>query len=84
MCDRLERVLLVHEKAIGRSDSSKFPFLLFVGIAQMTMPLVNYYERKGAVKTFQGTKSDIIYPEVKKWLEERGYIPQVLSQRSQR
>jgi hypothetical protein len=39
----------------------------------MTVPLVNYYERKGSVKTFQGTKSDIIYPEVKKWLEERGF-----------
>jgi nucleoside-triphosphate--adenylate kinase len=48
--------------------------LLFsLGFAQMTLPLVNYYDRKGLAKTFQGTKSDIIYPEVKKWLEERGF-----------
>jgi hypothetical protein len=39
----------------------------------MTMPLVNYYEGKGSVKTFQGTKSDIIYPEVKKWLVLKGF-----------
>ena len=50
-----------------------FSFLLLVGITQMTMPLVNYYEGKGSVKTFKGTKSDTIYPEVKKWLEERGF-----------
>jgi hypothetical protein len=39
----------------------------------MTKPLVNYYDTKGTVKTFQGTKSDVIYPEVKKWLEKRGF-----------
>ena len=33
-----------------------------------TKPLVDYYEKKGVIKTFQGTESDVIYPEVKKWL----------------
>jgi nucleoside-triphosphate--adenylate kinase len=33
-----------------------------------TSPLVQYYESNGVLKSFQGTKSDVIYPEVKKWL----------------
>jgi hypothetical protein len=61
------------ERGRGCSNSYTFVFIIFVGIAQMTKPLVNYYDRKGTVKTFQGTKSDVIYPEVKKWLEERGF-----------
>lgn len=39
----------------------------------MTSPLIRYYESKGALKTFSGTMSDIIYPEVKKWLKEKGF-----------
>ncbi|VEU37498.1 unnamed protein product [Pseudo-nitzschia multistriata] len=35
---------------------------------QATSPLVEYYERNGVLKTFRGTQSDVIYPEVKKWL----------------
>jgi adenylate kinase family enzyme len=38
---------------------------------EVTAPLVQYYDQKGILKTFQGTKSDIIYPQVKKWLEEQ-------------
>jgi nucleoside-triphosphate--adenylate kinase len=37
---------------------------------QVTSPLVNYYDQKGVLKTFHGTMSDVIYPEVKAWLEE--------------
>lgn len=40
---------------------------------EMTSPLIRYYESKGALKTFSGTMSDIIYPEVKKWLKEKGF-----------
>jgi hypothetical protein len=40
---------------------------------QMTQPLVDYYGTKGDLQTFQGTKSDVIYPQVKVWLKERGF-----------
>jgi nucleoside-triphosphate--adenylate kinase len=36
---------------------------------KLTSPLVEYYEKKGALKTFSGTESDIIYPHVKDWLK---------------
>lgn len=35
-----------------------------------TAPLVTYYEEKGVAQTFKGTMSDVIYPEVKMWLED--------------
>lgn len=35
---------------------------------ESTSPLVEYYERNGVLKSFRGTQSDVIYPEVKKWL----------------
>ncbi|CAB9508731.1 Adenylate kinase (Fragment) [Seminavis robusta] len=37
---------------------------------QVTSPLVDYYDQKNVLKTFTGTMSDVIYPEVKTWLEE--------------
>jgi nucleoside-triphosphate--adenylate kinase len=37
------------------------------------MPLVDYYGRKGVLETFKGTQSDLIYPQVKKWLTEQGF-----------
>jgi len=36
-----------------------------------TAPLVNYYEEKGVCQTFRGTMSDVIYPEVKAWLDDQ-------------
>lgn len=36
---------------------------------QSTSPLVQYYEKHGVLKSFSGTQSDVIYPEVKTWLE---------------
>ncbi|KAI2506965.1 GTP:AMP phosphotransferase [Fragilaria crotonensis] len=36
-----------------------------------TSPLVEYYGKKGVVETFRGTQSDVIYPQVKRWLEEK-------------
>jgi len=36
----------------------------------VTAPLVEHYERLGVLKTFRGTQSDVIYPEVKSWLED--------------
>jgi len=36
---------------------------------EATSPLVQYYEKNEVLKTFQGTQSDVIYPEVKKWLK---------------
>lgn len=38
---------------------------------EVTAPLVDFYGTRGVLETFQGTKSDLIYPEVKQWLEER-------------
>lgn len=36
-----------------------------------TAPLVKYYEEKGVLQSFKGTMSDVIYPEVKGWLDEQ-------------
>ena len=38
---------------------------------EVTSPLVEYYDEKGVLKTFKGTMSDVIYPEVKAWLEQQ-------------
>lgn len=38
---------------------------------EATIPLVDYYSKKGVLQTFQGTMSDVIYPEVKNWLDEK-------------
>jgi nucleoside-triphosphate--adenylate kinase len=38
---------------------------------EVTAPLVEYYAKNGVLQTFQGTESDVIYPQVKKWLEEK-------------
>lgn len=40
---------------------------------EVTAPLVDFYERQGLLKTFSGTKSDVIYPEVKKWLANMNF-----------
>jgi len=37
----------------------------------VTAPLKQYYSDKGILKTFPGTKSDVIYVEVHKWLQEQ-------------
>jgi nucleoside-triphosphate--adenylate kinase len=37
----------------------------------VTSPLVQYYTERGVCKTFTGTKSDIIYPQVKQWLQDQ-------------
>lgn len=37
---------------------------------EVTSPLVQYYGDKDVLKTFTGTMSDVIYPEVKAWLDE--------------
>jgi len=36
----------------------------------VTAPLVKYYEGQGVLKTFSGTESDVIYPEVYSWLDD--------------
>ena len=38
---------------------------------KVTAPLIQYYAEKGILKTFTGTKSDVIYVEVQKWLKEQ-------------
>jgi nucleoside-triphosphate--adenylate kinase len=37
---------------------------------EVTSPLVDYYAKNGVLQTFSGTKSDVIYPEVKSWLHD--------------
>jgi len=36
---------------------------------EMTAPLVKFYAEKSELKTFSGTKSDVIYVKVKEWLD---------------
>jgi nucleoside-triphosphate--adenylate kinase len=38
---------------------------------QVTQPLVHWYDEKGALQVFHGTESDIIYPQVKEFLESK-------------
>ena len=42
-------------------------------MGQVTAPLVDYYAEDGVLESFHGTMSDIIYPQVKEWLEEKLY-----------
>ena len=37
----------------------------------VTAPLVSYYTEKGVLQTFCGTMSDVIYPNVKEWLQDQ-------------
>jgi nucleoside-triphosphate--adenylate kinase len=39
----------------------------------VTAPLVQYYTQRGVLKTFTGTMSDVIYPQVKLWLQEQHF-----------
>jgi nucleoside-triphosphate--adenylate kinase len=41
---------------------------------EVTSPLINYYEELGVLKTFSGTMSDVIYPQVKEWLQNEKHI----------
>jgi len=41
--------------------------------AEITSPLVRYYEKRGLCKTFKGTMSDVIYPKVKGFLEQNNF-----------
>ncbi|KAL3944226.1 MAG: hypothetical protein SGBAC_001723 [Bacillariaceae sp.] len=38
---------------------------------EATYPLVEFFEGKGVLKSFRGTQSDVIYPEVQGWLDEQ-------------
>lgn len=38
---------------------------------EATRPLVDYYRQRGVLQTFKGTMSDVIYVDVKRWLEEK-------------
>merc|ERR1719215_618746 len=35
---------------------------------ETTAPLIDYYGERGILKSFKGTKSDVIYVDVKEWL----------------
>lgn len=37
---------------------------------ELTLPLLDYYDKHGLVHAFEGETSDIIYPKLKKWFEE--------------
>mmetsp|Transcript_1909 Transcript_1909/g.5265 ORF Transcript_1909/g.5265 Transcript_1909/m.5265 type:complete len:158 (+) Transcript_1909:1174-1647(+) len=38
---------------------------------EATAPLVDYYSSNGVLESFHGTMSDVIYPNVKSWVEGR-------------
>ena len=40
---------------------------------KVTSPLVQFYGEKGNLKTFRGTMSDVIYPQVKTWLQNKNF-----------
>lgn len=40
---------------------------------EVTEPLVQFYSERGLLKTFSGTQSDVIYPQVRSWLEEKEF-----------
>jgi hypothetical protein len=42
-----------------------------------TKPLIEHYSAKGVLKSFTGTESDIIYPQIEKFLIEELKIPTV-------
>lgn len=37
---------------------------------EATLPMIDYYVNQGLLKSFAGTKSDVIYIRVRQWLEE--------------
>ena len=41
---------------------------------QVTAPLVDYYTQRGVLQTFTGTMSDVIYPNVQRWLQEQPHL----------
>ena len=41
---------------------------------KMTMPLVDHYTQQGILKSFRGTESDVIYPQVKAHLDTLGVL----------
>ena len=59
--------------------ANRLIFYTYINIAsilsmgQVTAPLVDYYAENGVLESFHGTMSDIIYPQVKEWLEEKLY-----------
>jgi hypothetical protein len=56
---------------LSRENSNcAFLFCVFP-FQQVTSPLVNYYDEMGVLKSFHGTMSDVIYPNVKQWLTKR-------------
>lgn len=38
---------------------------------QATAPLIDFYNEQGVLKSFPGTKSDVIYVSVKEWLDKK-------------
>lgn len=38
---------------------------------EITSPLIGFYEDREVLKTFKGTKSDVIYTDVKEWLDTK-------------
>jgi adenylate kinase family enzyme len=37
----------------------------------VTQPLIDYYEQRNILQSFAGTQSDVIYPQVKDWLQRK-------------
>lgn len=56
------------QRADDQPDSVRTRLLAYDAV---TAPLVQYYTERGVCKTFHGTKSDVIYPQVKQWLQDQ-------------
>lgn len=73
-------VVVAYPAVLTHHAVLSFPLVLYLSLTalgddgvQVTMPLVDYYADRGVLKTFHGTQSDVIYPQVKKWLEEKHF-----------
>lgn len=59
------------EKLIQREDDKPESVRRRLDLyTKTTEPLVDFYKEMSTLKTFQGTKSDVIYVDVKEWLQE--------------
>lgn len=64
------------EKLVQRDDDKpEFVRKRLQSYTEVTQPLVGFYNQRGILKTFQGTKSDVIYVDVKHWLKEHLRAP---------
>jgi len=69
-----ERPFVNAERLVGSRTGcppSRLTAASFSLTTQLTAPLIRWYDKKGVLKSFSGTMSDVIYPEVKEFLKSK-------------